>query len=108
MLATTLTCPRCQSTHAVKNGTIHNGRQNFKCKAGGRQFVQHPTKKMIGQKTRNLIDKLLLERLSLAGITRVTELPSNGYKLMSTLNMKRLHNKLRLKRKKGAANNSRR
>jgi transposase-like protein len=56
----------------VKNGKIHNGRQNFKCKACGRQFVQHPTKKVIAQETRNLIDKLLLERLSLAGITRVT------------------------------------
>lgn len=29
-------------------------------------------KKMIGQETRDLIDKLLLERVSLAGITRVT------------------------------------
>lgn len=22
-------CPACQSTHTVKNGTIHNGKQNF-------------------------------------------------------------------------------
>lgn len=72
MLADSLTCPRCHATRIVKNGRIHNGRQNFKCKACGRQFVQHPTKKVIGQETRNLIDKLLLERLSLAGITRVT------------------------------------
>jgi AraC-like DNA-binding protein len=31
----------------------------------------NPTKKVIGQDTRELIDKLLLERLSLAGIARV-------------------------------------
>lgn len=72
MSAAPLTCPRCQSTAVVKNGKIHNGRQNFKCKACSRQFVQNPTKKVIGQDTRDLIDKLLLERLSLAGITRVT------------------------------------
>lgn len=72
MSADSLTCPRCQATRIVKNGRIHNGRQNFKCKACGRQFVQNPTKKVIGQETRDLIDKLLLERLSLAGVTRVT------------------------------------
>lgn len=72
MSASPLTCPRCQTTVVVKNGKIHNGRQNFKCKACSRQFVQNPTKKVISQDTRDLIDKLLLERLSLAGITRVT------------------------------------
>ena len=72
MSAPTLTCPRCQSTQVVKNGRIYNGRQNFKCKACGRQFVLNPTKKVIGQDTRELIDKLLLERSSLAGIARVS------------------------------------
>lgn len=72
MSETSLTCPRCDSSQIVKNGFIHNGRQNFKCKDCSRQFVQHPKKKMIGQETRDLIDKLLLERVSLAGITRVT------------------------------------
>jgi transposase-like protein len=56
----------------VKNGRIHNGRQNFKCKNCGSQFVLNPTKKIIGQDTRELIDKLLLERIPLAGIARVT------------------------------------
>ena len=72
MSASALTCPRCQSNQVVKNGRIHNGRQNFKCKACGRQFVLNPTKKVIGQDTRELIDKLLLEKLPLAGIARVT------------------------------------
>ncbi len=67
-----LICPRCSSCRIVKNGFIHNGRQNNKCKDCSRQFVQHPVKKVIGEETRNLIDKLLLERVSLAGIVRVT------------------------------------
>lgn len=72
MLETPITCPRCHSNRIVKNRFIHNGNHNFKCKDCSRQFVQNPTKKVIGQAIRDLIDKLLLERLSLAGIARVT------------------------------------
>ncbi|MBD2540206.1 IS1 family transposase, partial [Coleofasciculus sp. FACHB-SPT36] len=30
-------CPTCASTHTVKNGRIHNGKQRFKCHGCGRQ-----------------------------------------------------------------------
>lgn len=46
--------------------------QNYRCRDCGRQFVQDPQHKVIEQATKDLIDKLLLERLSLAGIARVT------------------------------------
>jgi len=65
------TCPTCDSTHTVKNGNIHNGKQNFKCRDCGRQFVQDPKNKIIAQPTKTLIDKLLLEKIPLAGIARV-------------------------------------
>jgi transposase-like protein len=65
------TCPVCQSTHVVKNGKIHNGKQNFKCRQCGRQFVQDPQNKIIDPATKTLIDKLLLEKIPLAGIARV-------------------------------------
>jgi len=68
-----LRCPSCQSDHVVKNGRIHNGKQNHKCRACGRQFVQNPTQKRIDQGTKDLIDKLLLEKLPLAGIARVAD-----------------------------------
>lgn len=68
MLETQLTCPCCKSNWIVKNGFIPNGNQNFKCHDCSRQFVQNPTKKVIEQETRELIDKLLLEKLPLAGI----------------------------------------
>lgn len=64
-------CPDCNSTHTVKNGKIHNGKQNFKCRDCGRQFVQDPQNKIIDQATKTLIDKLLLEKIPLAGIARV-------------------------------------
>ena len=66
-------CPSCTSSQTVKNGHIHNGKQRFKCQQCGRQFVEHPTKKVIGLAIRELIDRLLLERLSLAGIARVAQ-----------------------------------
>ena len=66
-------CPHCTSKHTVKNGHIHNGKQNHKCKSCGRQFVENPRNKIIGQETKELIDKLLLRTLPLAGIARVAE-----------------------------------
>ena len=57
MSAKALSCPRQKSIHIVENGRIDNGRQNNKCKVCGKQFIQNPTKKVIGQDTRDLIDK---------------------------------------------------
>jgi insertion element IS1 protein InsB len=65
-------CPRCQGTRIVKNGTIHSGKPKWKCKECGRQFVATPTHRRITDETKQTIDKLLLERISLAGIVRVT------------------------------------
>jgi insertion element IS1 protein InsB len=65
-------CPSCHSTQITKNGSIHNGKPKWKCKACGRQFVADPTHHRISDATKQLIDKLLLERISLAGIVRVT------------------------------------
>lgn len=68
-----LACPNCKSTRTVKNGRIHTGKQRHKCLECGRQFVEHPTKKVIDSATRGLIDRLLLERISLAGIARAVQ-----------------------------------
>lgn len=72
MWETLLTCPGCSSKLIVKNGLIHNGSQNFKCKDCFRQSIQQLTKKVIGQDIRDLGDKLLLEKSPLAGIARVS------------------------------------
>jgi transposase-like protein len=68
-----MNCPNCQSTEIVKNGFIHNGKQNYRCKDCGRQFVEDPQQKLISQQTRDLVDKLLLEKIPLAGIARVCD-----------------------------------
>lgn len=66
-------CPNCCSSRTVKNGHIHNGKQRFKCHECGRQFIEHPKKKVIDRATRELIDRLLSERISLAGIARAVQ-----------------------------------
>lgn len=65
-------CPGCGSEHYVKNSSIHNGKQKYKCKECGRQFVDDPQHVPISDTTKALIDKLLLEKMPLAGIVRVT------------------------------------
>lgn len=65
-------CPRCQSMQIVKNGSIHSGKPKYMGKACRRQFVQDPQSNTIPTTTIALIDQLLLERISLAGIVRVT------------------------------------
>ncbi len=65
-------CPQCQSLQVIKNGSIHSGKQKYCCKTCGRQFVEQPTKKYIDDRTKEMIDNLLLERISLRGIARAT------------------------------------
>ncbi len=65
-------CPTCGSEKVIKNGSIHNGKVKFACKDCGRQFVEDPQSNRISQETKALVDRLLLERLSLAGIVRAT------------------------------------
>ena len=87
MSADLLTCPRCQSTVIVKNDKIHNGRQNFKCFACSRQFVQHPTKKVIGQDTRDLIDAFVVREVVIGrDCQSYWSEGSNGCRHMSMLN----------------------
>jgi len=69
-----MNCPRCHSQVIVKNGSIHNKKQKYRCKDCGRQFVKNPKNrnKPIPQTIIDLIEKLLAERLSLAAIVRIT------------------------------------
>jgi transposase-like protein len=65
-------CPGCNSENTKKNGNIHNGKAKNMCKECGRQFVENPQNKIIPPETWELVDKLLLEKIPMAGISRVT------------------------------------
>ena len=66
-----LICPTCDSKLIKKNGHCENGKQNHRCKKCGRQFVEDPENKRIEQEEWELVDRLLLEKIPLAGISRV-------------------------------------
>ncbi len=68
-----MNCPNCSSNNIVKNGSIASGKQKFMCKDCGRQFVENPENKIIPDSTIELIEKLLLEKIPLAGIVRVVD-----------------------------------
>jgi len=77
-----MNCPSCNSEIIKLNGHIHNGKQNHRCLSCGRQFVEHPTNKVISEKDKELLNRLLSERISLAGIARsleVSEIWLQGY-----------------------------
>jgi transposase-like protein len=62
-------CPRCNSENTIKNGSIHNGKPKFMCKDCRHQFVENPTKKVITDDMWKLVDKLLLEKIPISGIS---------------------------------------
>jgi len=65
-------CPHCGSHHLIKNGSIHNGKPKRLCKDCSKQFVDAPQNQPVSSTTKQLVDALLLERISLREIARVT------------------------------------
>jgi insertion element IS1 protein InsB len=63
-------CPRCQSPEYEKNGHIHNAKQNYQCNDWERRFVDCFAQHLVSDDTRALIERLLVERISLRGICR--------------------------------------
>ncbi|MFN9607989.1 MAG: hypothetical protein ACK571_07000 [Pseudanabaena sp.] len=54
------------------NGLTRHGKQNHKCRDCDRQFSLEPKNKPISDETKALIEKLMLERVSLRAIVRIT------------------------------------
>jgi len=66
-----ITCPRCDSENIVKNGNTAYGKRKHMCKDCRKHFIENPDDRRISDEKKELIDKLLLERISQAGIARV-------------------------------------
>jgi len=63
--------PQCGSRQYKRKGRIHTGKQNHKGKTCGRAFGLVPDNQVITEEQRAVIERLLLERISLHGICRV-------------------------------------
>lgn len=66
-------CPNCSSKEVSRNGKTRHGKQNYKCRECGRQFVLNPAWKPITKEQQELMSRMLLERISQAGIARVLQ-----------------------------------
>ena len=64
-------CPRCEKTDYKKNGKAHHGKQNYRCRRCGREFIREMDRALVSPEQQELVKKLLLERISLRGICRV-------------------------------------
>ena len=65
-------CPRCHAGHVVRDGHLRSGAPNFLCRGCGRSFVAAPLKGPIPDDRKELVRRLLRERVSLRGIARAT------------------------------------
>ncbi|MCC3451911.1 MULTISPECIES: IS1 family transposase, partial [unclassified Microcoleus] len=66
-------CPNCGSKEVSRNGKTRHHKQNYKCRKCGRQFVLNPAWKPITEEQKELMSRMLLERISQAGIARVLQ-----------------------------------
>src|SRR5262245_34208402 len=65
-------CPRCRGTHVVRNGYLRSGSARLLCRGCGRRFVPAPKREPVTDAQRELVRRLLRERVSLRGIARAT------------------------------------
>jgi insertion element IS1 protein InsB len=63
-------CPQCQSSMFKKNGHVYKGKQHHYCHDYRRQFVQCFEPYRIAEDKRALIERLLVEWISMRGICR--------------------------------------
>ena len=68
-----MNCPECGSQHIVKNGFTPKYKQKYKCADCKKQFVINPIKTVISEDKKELIENLLLEKISLQGIARIVK-----------------------------------
>src|SRR4051812_33755122 len=65
-------CPRCGATHVVRNGLTHSGTPGFRCRGCDRRFVAAPKGGPVPEVTRELVRRLLAERVGVRAIARIT------------------------------------
>ncbi len=66
-------CPKCQSSQKKKNG-FRRGKQSFRCKNCGCQYVENPIKRAYPTAVKQLCLKMYLNGMGFRAIARVTEI----------------------------------
>jgi transposase-like protein len=77
MVVITVRCPHCDSPDIVKNGRAPNRKQNYRCRACGRQSRENPTPHVTSQARREELLRAYQERRSLRGLERTFKVSRN-------------------------------
>ncbi len=65
-------CPRCHATHVVRNGRLRSGSPQLLCRGCGRRFVPAPKRPLVLDAEKDLVRRLLRERMGVRAIARAT------------------------------------
>jgi len=96
-------CPTCHSDQVIKHGAISTGKQNYAGKTCGRQCVDDPHWRVISDETNALIDRLLLERISRAGIARAVQVSESWVQPYGNEQYRHVPREVRVRQKKSVA-----
>lgn len=66
-------CPKCKSTQSKKNG-FRRGKQSYKCKSCGTQYVAHPCSRAYSPEIKQTCIEMYLNGMGIRGISRVTKI----------------------------------
>jgi len=94
----TVTVTPTRSSKMVSNAT---GKPKYACKACGRQFVDAPAWRVISDEINGIIDRLLHERISLAGIARAVQVSESWLQVYVNENYRHVPREVRVRSKKG-------
>ena len=82
------------------------GKEKNLCKDCGRQFTIHPTRPRIPEETWRLVDRLLLEKIPLDGIARVTGISASQLHIYVNQKYQDLPHKVQVIKKKSVNSRS--
>ncbi|MBW4444494.1 MAG: IS1 family transposase [Plectolyngbya sp. WJT66-NPBG17] len=71
-----MNCPQCSSTHINKNGHCR-GKQNYRCKVCGRQFVESRSTKGYSEDAKQICLKMYRDGVGFRAIGRATGISHN-------------------------------
>lgn len=66
-------CPKCKSSQSKKNG-FRRGKQSYKCKKCGAQYVANPSSRAYSQQIKQTCIEMYLNGMGIRGISRVTKI----------------------------------
>lgn len=93
-------CPSCGSQAVVKNGFIHKRDSKSQVQRLRSPVRRGSQTKLISQATKDLIDKLWLEKIPLAGITRVCDVSETWLQEYANRKYESIHREVKVSSKK--------